>query len=122
MIRDMGVGAGDRRDSELLAEQIDFYRADAESFDAWLAGLLDEDNDDPTAVTYRAGRARIAHTFSKLAPLGQVLEIAAGTGRLVDLYAAHCQSMVLLDTSPESLAIAERRLGAAETIRFVEAD
>jgi SAM-dependent methyltransferase len=114
--------ASDASDGELLAEQIDFYRADAESFDGWLAGLLDEANDEPTARTYRAGRARLARVFQRHAPLGRVLEVAAGTGRLVDLYAPHAESVVLLDASPESLAIAARRLGATRRIRFVEAD
>ena len=122
MIGPVTVGGGEASDAKLVAEQIDFYRADAESFDSWLGGLLDKANDEPTARTYRAGRARIARVFARYAPLGRVLELAAGTGRLVELYAPHAESVVLLDASPESLAIAARRLGTTPRISFVEVD
>jgi hypothetical protein len=59
MMRAMGFDP----DDELIGGQINFYREDAESFDRWLSGLLDEDNDEPVARTYRAGRERIAHAF-----------------------------------------------------------
>jgi SAM-dependent methyltransferase len=118
----VNVGADGRGDGELLAEQLDFYRADAEPFDRWLAGLLAEDNQEATARSYRAGRARIARIFEQCSPLGRVLEIAAGTGRLVDLYAPHADSVVLLDASRESLAIAARRLETAQHVSFVEGD
>ena len=105
-----------------MAEQIDFYRADAKPFDRWLAQLLDEDNDEPVARVYRAGRERVARTFEKLAPLGRVLEVAAGTGRLANLYAPHAESVLLLDASPESLAIAQLRLPNKTGLTLVEAD
>jgi SAM-dependent methyltransferase len=113
---------GDSGDGELIGEQIDFYRADAEPFDRWLTRLLTEGNDAPAARAYRAGRALIGGVFERGAPLGHVLEIAAGTGRLVDLYARHAESVVLLDASPESLAIAARRLDAAAPVDLVAAD
>lgn len=106
-------------DDELLAEQVDFYRADAAPFDAWLGTLLDDANEDPTAVGYRAGRAFIAERFAAWAPLGHVLEIAAGTGRLVPLYAPHARAVDLLDASPESLTIAAT---ANPSVRTVHGD
>jgi SAM-dependent methyltransferase len=118
----MRTDAGDTGDGALLAEQIDFYRADAEPFDRWLGGLLTEGNDAPAARAYRAGRDLIGGVFERGAPLGNVLEIAAGTGRLVDVYARHAESVVLLDASPESLAIAARRLDAATPTSCVAAD
>jgi SAM-dependent methyltransferase len=118
----VNAGTDDARDAALLAEQIEFYRADAEAFDRWLGVLLAEDNDEPTARAYRAGRAVITRAFEQRAPLGRVLEIAAGTGRLVELYVAHAESVVLLDAAPECLAIAAHRLKTVQTISFVEAD
>lgn len=119
----MTAGGSTACDEELLVEQRDFYRADAASFDAWLASLISEHNDEPAAVTYRVGRQNVARAFEERAPLGRVLEIAAGTGRLVELYVAHTESVVLLDSSAESLAIAARRLAhASRGVTTVEAD
>ena len=109
-------------DDDLLAEQRAFYRWDAEAFDDWLTGLVAEDNDDPSAVAYRLGRDRIAAVFAERAPLGRVLEVAAGTGRLAELYLAHAGSVTLLDASPESLAIAARRLPSPGRVTFVAGD
>lgn len=108
-------------DGELLAEQREFYRADAEPFDRWLGALIDEGNDEVTARTYRAGRARLQCAIEEWAPLGDVLEIAAGTGRLAELYMPYASSVLLLDSSPESLTIAAARLAGSST-SFVEED
>jgi SAM-dependent methyltransferase len=109
-------------DAVLLAEQRRFYQADAPTFDAWLSSLLDESNDEPVAVTYRDGRSRLAEVFAQRAPLGHLLEIAAGTGRLAQLHLPHVASAVLLDSSSDSLTIAGARLAPAERCTLVEAD
>ena len=86
--------------------------------------MVDEDNDEPLARTYRLGRRRIADHFARRSQLGDVLEIAAGTGRLAALYVPHAASAVLLDSSPESLALAARRLppGTSADVTLTEAD
>jgi len=113
------------RDAEdLLAEQRDFYRADGVQSDRWLSTLVDARNDDADARRYRAGRQRVADHLSTIGSLGQVLEIAAGTGRLAELYLPLADSVVLIDPSPESLAlVAQRLLPAATTdLNLIEAD
>ena len=109
-------------DDGLIEEQIDFYRADAEAFDEWLVTLIDPSNHEPVARSYRAGRRRATQLFAQRAPLGDVLEIAAGTGRLAELYVQHVDSGLLLDASPESLALAARRVGSEARISLLEAD
>jgi demethylmenaquinone methyltransferase/2-methoxy-6-polyprenyl-1,4-benzoquinol methylase len=47
---------------------------------------------------------------ARVAPLGDVLEIAAGTGRVSQLIAPHASRLVLLDSSPSSLALAGEKL------------
>jgi SAM-dependent methyltransferase len=115
---------GNISDETLLAEQLDFYRADAEPFDRWLGELISPDNTKLVASTYRAGLARIADAFRDRAPLGRVLEIAAGPGRLAEVYLPYADSIVLLDASAESLAIAATRLAPDDSghVSFVEAD
>ena len=48
MIVDVNGGEDAPSESQLLTEQIDFYRADSEIFDQWLSGLLASDNDEPS--------------------------------------------------------------------------
>jgi SAM-dependent methyltransferase len=108
--------------SALLREQQAFYRADAEPFDRWLTTLIDDRNQDPTARRYRQGRSFLAALFEQRRPLGNVLEIAAGTGLLAPLYVPHATAAVLLDGSPESLELAARRLSGLQQCRLVAAD
>ena len=114
------MGGGDEG---LVEEQAAFYEADAASFDRWLGELIDEANADPTAQTYRAGRSAIAEALGRRAPLGDVLEIAAGGGRLAELYAAHADRIVLVDSSRTSLDLAVARLGPRHAdVTAIESD
>lgn len=102
--------AGGGGDDEIVAEQEAFYRADAAPFDDWLSTLADPTNDSEQARTYRDGKARLADHLASRAPLGTLLEVAAGTGRLASTYLPHADRAVLLDTSADSLAIAARHV------------
>lgn len=75
-----------------------------------MTSLGDPANLTGQAVTYRSGRARVAEVLAERAPLGNVLELACGTGRLFELYAPHADSALLLDASPASIALAQRRV------------
>ncbi len=110
---------------ELIAEQQAFYEADAEAFDAWLASLLDDTNVDDTARRYRAGRLTFLKLLDRLGPLGDVLEIAAGTGRLAPLYIPKAKTATLIDSSVTSLELATRNIRAAghdQETRFAAGD
>jgi len=111
---------------DILVEQRDFYRADAVQSDRWLSSLIDPGNDDVDARTYRSGRQRVADLLAAVGPLGRVLEIAAGTGRLAQLYLPLADSAVLVDSSTESLALATERVRSIPDIcagvELIEAD
>ncbi|MEJ7583950.1 MAG: class I SAM-dependent methyltransferase [Acidimicrobiales bacterium] len=105
-----GVGDG-AEPRALLADQIDFYEADASGYQRWLDHLADDDNDEADAVAFRARRRRLAGLVDALGPWGRVLDLAAGTGRFSNLIAPHADHLTLVDSSPASLAIARERLG-----------
>lgn len=111
----------ERGSEDQLAEQRDFYRADAVQSDQWLStsGTTDAD-----ARTHRVGRQGIADHLATIEPLGRVLEIAAGTGRLAEVWLPLADSAVLADSSPESLALAAERPRplAHPRITMIEAD
>lgn len=95
---------------DLVAEQRAFYRAEAEQYDEWLTHLLDPANHDPSAAHFRTVRSDLADRLRRHSPLGNVLELAAGTGILSDLLVPHATSLTLLDASATSLALARARL------------
>jgi demethylmenaquinone methyltransferase/2-methoxy-6-polyprenyl-1,4-benzoquinol methylase len=112
-----------RPPSDLLAEQIDSYEQDAVGYDAWLDSLSDGANLSLAAVTFRAGQAAIHQLLAEWAPLGQVLEIAAGTGSRTAMLAPYADRIAMVDSSATSLTLAERRLGAyRERIELLQAD
>ena len=108
---------------DLLAEQREFYRADAAQSDRWLSSLVDGRNDEPDARAYRAARQLLADHLASIGSAGRVLEIAAGTGRLAETYLPFADVAVLVDSSAESLALAARRLRSSTTeIELIEDD
>lgn len=110
MMLDRPRGPNDTTAGRLLQEQIGFYEADAVPYDRWLASLADDTNSTKTATAARARSRQLAEWFARVAPLGDVVEIAAGTGRVSELIAPHAARLVLLDSSPSSLALAADKL------------
>jgi SAM-dependent methyltransferase len=112
--------AGDEADA-LIAEQIDFYRADSAGYDRFLTSMLDPTNE--AGADYRRILDWLGAFFSEAAPLGRVLEIGAGNGIVAERVAPFAHQLDLLDSSPESLAQAADRLSRfAKRVRCIERD
>jgi SAM-dependent methyltransferase len=112
-------------DDELLAEQRRFYAVEAADYDAYFVGLLDPDNPEPRAVEFRAAQDRTRALLGRLAPLGDVLELAGGTGVLTDLVLPLADRLTVVDASAPSLELARRRTarhGRSGDVEWVEAD
>ena len=110
-------------DPDLLAEQAQFYVAEAADYDAWFEAMFDPENDQPAAATFRRGHAAAGSLLARLAPLGRTLELAGGTGLLTDLLLPHVDSLVVLDSSSPSLELARRRVAHhRREVEWVEAD
>ena len=105
----------------LLAEQIDFYRADAGPMDSFLLTLLDPANKE--AASARGNMEWFSSFAAERAPLGRVLEIAAGGGLWAAMVAPFAEKLHLLDSSPESLELARPRLAPwADRVDYIQAD
>jgi demethylmenaquinone methyltransferase/2-methoxy-6-polyprenyl-1,4-benzoquinol methylase len=83
-------------DRELLDEQIAYYRARANEYDA--TAPIDGD-------PFAAHTDRFRETLRSDPPRGRVLEIAAGTGQWTGLLAELSDHLVATDASPEMLAL-----------------
>jgi ubiquinone/menaquinone biosynthesis C-methylase UbiE len=89
----------------LLAEQLAFYRAQAPRYerDAYLDQHWDQ-------------------AIEELPIVGDILELACGSGHWTPMLAARGRSVTAVDAAPEMLALARQRVGSASAVEFVEAD
>jgi demethylmenaquinone methyltransferase/2-methoxy-6-polyprenyl-1,4-benzoquinol methylase len=92
-------------DEGLLAEQIAYYRARAAEYDVTAYGDV------------AAAATRIDRIVDGFGPLGDVLEIACGTGMWTRALGTRASSVLAIDSSPEAMAIARMRVDAA-SVRF----
>jgi ubiquinone/menaquinone biosynthesis C-methylase UbiE len=112
--------------SEVLEEQLAYYRARAPVYDDWWEARGTDPRSDELRELWLAERSRLEADLEEwCAGLAHasVLELAAGTGNLTCLVAAHVARLTALDASPEVLAINAAKLGAAhDRVEFVVAD
>ena len=94
-------------DSDLLNEQIAYYRALS-------ADYLDQGLDLP-------GARELTEALDAFQPAGRVLELACGPGVWTRQLLQYATDVTAVDASPEMLAIAAARIDS-ERVRFVQAD
>ncbi|AVH61658.1 MULTISPECIES: class I SAM-dependent methyltransferase [Streptomyces] len=94
-------------DGNLLAEQLAYYRAGAAEYDR------------PYAE--REDLQRLLTVVDDLPVVGDVLELACGTGQWTPLLAARAHSVTAVDAAAEVLAIARART-PAPNVQFIQAD
>jgi demethylmenaquinone methyltransferase/2-methoxy-6-polyprenyl-1,4-benzoquinol methylase len=92
----------------LLAEQVAYYRARAHEYDA---GALD-----------LPGGEELEAAVEEFQFTGDVLELACGPGTWTPRLLRHADTLTAVDSSPEMLAIAAKRVGDDDRVRFLRAD
>jgi ubiquinone/menaquinone biosynthesis C-methylase UbiE len=93
--------SGDQTEDALLREQIAYYRARAEEYDASLS--------ESVTAGERSELERAADVIRRLAQGKDVLEIACGTGLFTQAAAEVSARLTALDAAPEMLAVNRRR-------------
>ena len=108
-------------DDDILQEQIAYYRARAAEYDEWFyrAGRYDYGEDLNAQWFREADTVRAA--LRALAPAGEVLELACGTGIWTEELVRIAQHVTALDASAEVLAINRGKLPDAP-ITYLRAD
>ena len=103
----------DRMDVDgLLAEQIAYYRARAREYDDWWLRRDRYDQGPEFAAWWRDEIDIVARWLRTLAPLGAVLELAAGTGNMTEMLGSYADSVLALDSSTEVLELNEAKTDA----------
>src|SRR2546425_7346726 len=109
------------RDEELLSEQLTYYRARAPEYDRWWHRTEQYVLPPERKAEWDEEVARLEAAIDEMAPRGDVLELACGTGLWTERLARHATHITAADGSPEALALNRARLGDAD-IDYVEAD
>jgi SAM-dependent methyltransferase len=120
-------GLGLTTDESLIEEQIAYYRARAPEYDQRLKDLnryirlgggVANPTDDPE--TDRETALALAE-LDRLLPVGNVLELACGTGWWTQRLAQAAEHVTAVDAAPEMLALNRERVGA-QNVEYVLAD
>ncbi len=99
---------------EALEEQKNYYRARASEYDQWFfrQGRYDRGEDHKRQWFEEAGQ--VVSELEKLAPFGDVLEFAGGTGIWSARLADAAESLTVVDASEEMIEINRSKVGEGE--------
>jgi 2-polyprenyl-3-methyl-5-hydroxy-6-metoxy-1,4-benzoquinol methylase len=105
----------------LLAEQIQYYRARSNEYDQWFLRQGRYDRGPALNRQWFDEVAEVSRALATFNPGGRVLELAAGTGLWTQQLARHAASITAVDSSPEMLALNRERMGDAP-VEYIQAD
>jgi SAM-dependent methyltransferase len=105
---------------DLLTSQIAYYRAHAPKYDDWWRRTSKHDLGEEYRLRWEAEIARLDDFLAGFAPLGQVLELAGGTGNWTAKLAPMSTSVAVVDASPEAVAVAQDKLNDPKVTWIVE--
>ena len=97
-------------DDGILDQQLAYYRARAAEYDDWWERRNDYDEGPELLAAWQADIAELRAWLDVLGPLGDVVELAAGTGNWTVELTARAASVTALDAAPEVLAINAAKL------------
>ena len=119
----MEAGPQDRADlvADLLADQRCFYRARAAEYDQWWQrrGRYDYGPDD--AADWDRQIELVVQAVDRFGPVGDVLELAGGTGWWSQHLAQTAKTLTVLDSSRETLRINRERVDRPD-VTYIVAD
>jgi ubiquinone/menaquinone biosynthesis C-methylase UbiE len=110
---------------ELLEGQLAYYRARAGEYDEWFLRKGRHDRGPEWNHRWFSELEQVRRELDEFAPVGDVLELACGTGLWTTELARHADAITAVDASPEVLEINRSRLREASTetpVRHVRAD
>ncbi|GIL09359.1 MAG: hypothetical protein BroJett033_8700 [Chloroflexota bacterium] len=98
------------RAPDLLREQIAYYRARAAEYDEWVYRLGRYDYGDALNRRWFDEMHQVMKTLRAVGPVGDVLELACGTGIWTEQLLTISQHITAIDASPEMLTLNHDRL------------
>ena len=108
-------------EGDLLAEQVAYYRARADEYDDWWLRRGDYHGGAELRAAWGRDIGELRDRLAAMAPLGDTLELAAGTGNWTAELVRHASAVTAVDSSPEVLAHNAAKVPSDRVTR-VEAD
>jgi demethylmenaquinone methyltransferase/2-methoxy-6-polyprenyl-1,4-benzoquinol methylase len=106
---------------DLLAGQVDYYRARAAEYDDWWLRRGAFDAGPEHTASWKAEIALLRRQLDRFDVSGcDVIELAGGTGNWTSYLARRAASLTVVDAAPETLAINRRKIAALPTACPVE--
>lgn len=106
---------------DLLAAQIEYYRARALEYDEWFLRKGRYDQGAKLNRQWFAEIEQVRKTLQKSRPAGDILELACGTGLWTERLLPFAESLTAVDTSAEMIAINRDRLKSA-AVEYIQAN
>jgi SAM-dependent methyltransferase len=101
------------RPDDVLATQIAYYRAHAPRYDDWWFRRGHHDLGDAYRESWNNQIDMLRSALADLGPLGDVLELAGGTGNWTAELARLSDSVAVVDASPEAVGIAREKVNGS---------
>lgn len=108
-------------DSDILAEQVRYYRARAPEYEDWFLRLGRYDHGEEHKRQWFEDVAAVEAALAEANPSGSVLELACGTGLWTARLAPSAASLTCVDASPEVITLNKARVRDPK-VEYVEAD
>jgi demethylmenaquinone methyltransferase/2-methoxy-6-polyprenyl-1,4-benzoquinol methylase len=106
---------------EVLAEQLQYYRARAAEYDEWFFRQGRYDRGPEHRDEWLGEVALVERTLRAALPQGNFLELACGTGLWTRRLLERARRVVAVDGSPEAIAINRERV-KSDAVEYVVAD
>jgi demethylmenaquinone methyltransferase/2-methoxy-6-polyprenyl-1,4-benzoquinol methylase len=106
---------------QLLAEQRVFYRQRAPEYDDWWLRRGRYDAGPDEAADWNRQVETVAGELRRFDPVGEVLELAGGTGWWTASLAQFVNTLTVIDSSPEVIALNRHRV-RLDHVQYVLAD
>jgi SAM-dependent methyltransferase len=107
--------------TELLREQVAYYRARAAEYDQWWLRQGRYDRGADLNARWFADAEAVRSALTGFRPSGRILELACGTGVWSKQLLPFASRLTTVDASPEMLAINAARL-QSPLVRYIQAD
>jgi demethylmenaquinone methyltransferase/2-methoxy-6-polyprenyl-1,4-benzoquinol methylase len=106
---------------DLLGDQLRYYRARAPEYDEWFFRRGRYDRGPAHRAAWFDEVATVETALRDALPVGEILEVACGTGLWTRHLATKGRRVMAVDGSPEAIEINRRRV-QGDAVEYVEAD